>query len=81
MLVTLVLHLEQPASGNAVWWSESPDLPGFYATRESLAEVLRASEAAAMHILREQGVDTSEVRFRLMLAQEAGASSGMPERT
>ncbi|MBM3695874.1 MAG: hypothetical protein FJW79_08085 [Actinobacteria bacterium] len=81
MLVTLVLHRGQPASGNAVWWSESPELPGFYAARARLTEVLQVSEAAAMDILRDQGVDTGRVRFRLVLAQEAAASSGIPERT
>jgi hypothetical protein len=34
-----------------------------------------------MDILRDQGIDTGEVRFRLVLAQETGASSGVPERT
>jgi predicted RNase H-like HicB family nuclease len=81
LLVTLVLHLEQPAPGSAVWWAESPELPGSFATREHLAEALQASEDAAMDILRDQGIDTGEVRFRLVLAQETGASSGVPERT
>jgi hypothetical protein len=78
--VTLIFHLEPTKSGTPVWWTESPDLPGFYATREHLAEVLLVSEIAVTDALRDQDLDTSELQFRYVLADEFDTSSGVDAR-
>lgn len=46
MTVELLIHLEA-ADGEAVWWAESPDAPGFTAAAPDLAE-LRARCAEAL---------------------------------
>lgn len=80
LLVTLMLHLEPTESAEAVWWTESPDLPGFYATREHLAEVLLVSEIAVTDALRDQGTDTSGLQFRHVFVEETHTSSGVDAR-
>lgn len=37
-MTALVVHLDE-ADGEAVWWAESPDLPGFSAAAPTLAEL------------------------------------------
>ena len=69
MPVTLIFHREVTQSGDRVWWAESPDLPGFYATRPHLAEALPASEIAARDPLRDQGTDTSGLEFNYQFHQ------------
>ena len=61
MRVRLLLRLE-PAVSGSVWTAESPDVPGFYAARGSLDELVSVVETAVREILREGGW-TGEVAF------------------
>jgi hypothetical protein len=54
MRVRLALRFE-PAVSRSVWTAESPDVPGFYAARESLDELLPVVETAVREILGEHG--------------------------
>jgi hypothetical protein len=54
MRVRLLLRLE-PTVSSSVWTAESPDVPGFYAARGSLDELVGVVEAAVREILREGG--------------------------
>lgn len=57
MHVDLFIHLEQVSPTSAVWWGESPDVPGFSVTAESMAELFTLAEKALRDILNEQGDD------------------------
>jgi predicted RNase H-like HicB family nuclease len=39
MDIALQIHVEASEAGTPVWWAESPDLPGFTASADSLAEL------------------------------------------
>ncbi len=75
MHVTLIFHLESAESGENVWWVDSPDLPGFYATREHLHEARLVSEASAREILHDRGVDDDGITFSHVLAAESLSSA------
>jgi hypothetical protein len=56
--VTMRAYLEPTGTGEtSSWWSESPDVPGFYGAAEHLPELLIRCEAAVREILAEQGLD------------------------
>lgn len=58
MNVTVHAYLESTGAGESSnWWSESPDVPGFYAAAEHLPELIIRSEAAAREIVAEQNPD------------------------
>jgi hypothetical protein len=58
MTVTMHAYLEPTGTGEtSSWWSESPDVPGFYAAAEHLPELIIRSEAAVREILAEQSTD------------------------
>lgn len=46
----LMIHLEH-AEGEAVWWADSPDAPGFSAAASSLIELRERATAALEEIL------------------------------
>lgn len=52
MDVRLHIYLEATPSG-VVWWSESPDVPGFHATDLRLQHLIQRSEVAIFEILGE----------------------------
>jgi predicted RNase H-like HicB family nuclease len=55
MNVTMHAYLEPTGTGaTSSWWSESPDVPGFYAAAEHLAELIIRSEMAVREIVTEQ---------------------------
>lgn len=54
MRIRLALRSEPAVSGRA-WTAESPDVPGFYAARESLDELVVVVEVAVREILQGQG--------------------------
>ncbi|CAN5763475.1 hypothetical protein BH23ACT10_BH23ACT10_33480 [soil metagenome] len=60
MPIRLHVYLEGTPSG-AVWWSESPDVPGFHATDVRLQNLLRRSEIAIYEILGEMVVVNAEL--------------------
>ena len=51
-MIELVYHLEKVDAGSVAWWIESPDVPGFYAAADSVAE----ARANALAALQELGV-------------------------
>ncbi len=69
MQVTIVFHHEPIESGRLVWWAESPDVRGFYATREHFAETMQVAEAALREALRDQGVDPHSIQFSHAFAE------------
>ncbi len=54
--ITLVLHSERLEDGSAVWWAESPQVPGFSATAESLQETITLSKQAILDAIAEREV-------------------------
>jgi hypothetical protein len=69
----LVIHFDI-ANGQEVWWAESPDVPGFTASAETLLE-LRAGIAAVLgDISKDVG---EEVRFGTEVL--ADVATGLPE--
>jgi predicted RNase H-like HicB family nuclease len=56
--IELVIHIEA-ADGEAVWWAESPDVPGFSAAAPTLAD-LRDRATAALAELRDDPVEVVE---------------------
>lgn len=56
--IELVIHIEA-ANGEAVWWAESPEVPGFSAAAPTLAE-LRTRATAALAELRDDPVEIVE---------------------
>ena len=73
MKVTLVFHQEPVESGQHVWWVDSPDVPGFYATRERLEEARLVSEAGVREILREERGNGESVTFAHVMADDRGS--------
>jgi predicted RNase H-like HicB family nuclease len=65
--VELVIHIEA-ADGEAVWWAESPEVPGFSAAAPTLAE-LRERATAALTELQGAPVRLTE---RLVGGEETG---------
>lgn len=58
MNVTMHAYLEPTGTGEtSSWWSESPDVPGFYAAAEHLPELIIRSEVAVREIVAEQNPD------------------------
>jgi predicted RNase H-like HicB family nuclease len=49
-MTELIIHLEG-GGGEVVWWSDSPDVPGFSAAAPSLAELRARATAALEEIL------------------------------
>lgn len=62
MTITLMFHLELVDDGDSVWWIDSDDVPGFYATAEQIVECRERAYAA----LADLGLDTSEVVEQLV---------------
>ena len=56
-MITLTFHLEHVADDGVVWWIDSPDVPGFYATAEHIEEC----RSRALEALEDDGYDTSQV--------------------
>ncbi len=69
MQVTIIFHHERVEPADPVWWAESPDVPGFYATREQLIEVEQVAEAALREALSEQGIDPASIEFTHAFAE------------
>ena len=57
-MTILNFHLELTDDKEFVWWIDSPDVPGFYA---SAAEI-RECRLRAMNALRVEGFDVTDVR-------------------
>lgn len=55
MIHRMIVHLERLPSGEASWWTESPDLEGFSASASSLPELTALVEEAVADIVGEQG--------------------------
>jgi hypothetical protein len=64
--IELVIHIEA-ADGEAVWWAESPDVPGFSAAAPTLVE-LRERSIAALSELR----GSVRITERLAGGEESG---------
>lgn len=64
MVVEMLIHLEA-ADGAAVWWAEVPELPGFSAAADTLAELRAQARAAIDEIVRDQGQVVGAVAERL----------------
>jgi hypothetical protein len=74
MNVTMHAYLEPTGDGTTSgWWSESPDVPGFYGAAEHLPELIIRCEAAVREILAEQNPD-EPVSFAWALMDSAPAS-------
>jgi hypothetical protein len=74
MNVTMHAYLEPTGAGTTSgWWSESPDVPGFYGAAEHLPELIIRCEAAVREILSEQNPD-EPVSFTWVLMDSAPAS-------
>ena len=53
--IELVLHTDRLDDGSVVWWAESPQLPRFSATADSLQETIALSKHAILDALAEEG--------------------------
>lgn len=76
MRVRLLLRLEPAVSGSA-WTAESPDVPGFYAARGSLDELVAVVETAVREILKEGGW-SGEVAFEYEHLQDEPSVPAVP---
>lgn len=56
MTIRLLVHLE-PAGDRQLWWAESPDLPGFSASDDTLRALLARANWALAEITEEHGDD------------------------
>jgi hypothetical protein len=79
MEVRLLIHAE-PAESGLVWWTESPDVPGFSGTGEHLVDARIRSELAIRDLLADQGIEDVSFTYELIVP---GSSSEGPsvERT
>lgn len=66
MTIRLMFHLEAVEDRTCVWWIDSPDVPGFYATAEQIVECRRR----ALEALEDLEVDTSQIVERLVAPAE-----------
>ena len=66
MTITLMFHLERVDEGDCVWWIDSDDVPGFYATADQIVECRRRARDA----LADLGLDTSQIVERLVASVE-----------
>jgi hypothetical protein len=74
MNVTMHAYLEPTGDGTASsWWSESPEVPGFYGAAEHLPELIIRCEAAVREIVAEQNPD-EPVSFTWALMDSAPSS-------
>lgn len=72
MLVQLHVYLESGQDG-PIWWSESPDVPGFHAIADRMPELIVRSHIALVDILRP--ADGLKLQTRLM-GQPPGTKGG-----
>lgn len=79
MEVRLLIHVE-PAESGLVWWTESPDVPGFTGTGEHLVDARIRSELAIREVLSERGVDDVSFAYELV-GPGAGSEGPSVERT
>ena len=56
-MITLTFHLEPVAGDGVVWWIDSPEVPGFYASASQIDEC----RSRALEALNDEGYDTSDV--------------------
>ncbi len=54
MDVRLLVHLERVSEGSTAWWGESPDVPGFSVTSDSLSDLLARAQWALVDVLAER---------------------------
>jgi hypothetical protein len=74
MNVTMHAYLEPTGTGEtSSWWSESPDVHGFYGAAEHLPELIIRCEAAVREIVAEQNPD-EPVSFAWALMDSAPVS-------
>ncbi|MFP3883641.1 MAG: DUF1902 domain-containing protein [Actinomycetota bacterium] len=52
-------------SGSFVWWADSPDIPGFSATDESLQSLMLVTEMAIADVAEENGWSNYTIRYEL----------------
>lgn len=74
MIVQVMVHLER-VDGAVVYWAESPDVPGFTATADSLSELRIIARQVLREHFGDRGVDDSGVRFSLVARAIATANS------
>ncbi len=65
MEVRLLIHAESTDSG-LVWWTESPDVPGFTGTGEHLLDAQIRAELAIREILSNKGVEDVSFIYQLV---------------
>ena len=65
VIVQLHVHLER-VDGHPCWWADSPDVPGFSATADSLPEVVSRATWAIHDIYAEEGADVERVVTHLV---------------
>ena len=70
MDVRLLIHME-PADSGLVWWTESPDVPGFSGTGIHLVDARVRSELAILDLLADKGVEDVSFSYELV-------ASGVP---
>lgn len=73
MEVRLLIHVE-PAESGLVWWTESPDVPGFTGAGEHLVDVRVRSEIAVRELMAERGI--ADVSFAYELVVPGTPSEG-----
>lgn len=62
-MITLMFHLEPVDDDGVVWWIDSPQVPGFYATAGQLSEC----RSRAVEALGAEGYDTSQIVEQLVV--------------
>ena len=53
MIVELHIRLEAGEGGEAIWWADSPQVPGFYVAEDSLPDLQARAKFALAEILPE----------------------------
>jgi hypothetical protein len=79
MTITVLIHMEPLDSGGVAWWAESPEVPGFSATAESLVELRVLAAHSIVDLLAENGQTPEGFRYRLVGSHARSAGDLLTE--
>lgn len=76
-MIRLIIHLEQTGpTGTLMWWSESPDVPGFSATDQELQGLILRSRLAIEDARPDLGA--VDFTYELAIGDELGSPDVVP---
>jgi hypothetical protein len=73
-VIRLSVHLERSAQGTAVWWADSPDVPGLYLVADTLRELESLASEAVRAAPDELDRPTGDVALELHLVGDEPAT-------